>query len=185
MDISTSRMTLEEFEAFVLLPENDDRFFEYFSGDVVERITQFHVAVMEAKFLFSLSLYEREISLHGWFVGAGVCYRIFGDLYISEGSYIPKSRMERLSTEIFCPIAPALAIEWDIQSTYSNPVYPAVKIANYLAVGTTVWVINVLQKRVEVFEPGRSVRVLNSDDTFEGGELFPGFTLPIKDIFPE
>jgi Uma2 family endonuclease len=178
-------MTLEEFEAFVVLPENDDRFFEYFSGDVVERFTRFHVAVMGAKFLFGLSMYEQETNLPGWFVGAGVCYRIFGELYLSDASYIPKSRMEHLSTEIFCPIPPVLVIEMDIQSKYNNPVYPAIKIANYLAVGTIVWAINVLQKRVEVFEPGRPVRVLNIDDTLEGGELFPGFRLPVKDIFSE
>jgi Uma2 family endonuclease len=185
MYATTRPMTVDEFEAFVMLPENTDRYFEYFSGEAVERLTRFHAAVLGANILFRLTAYEQATNLPGWFVGAGVCYRISGDLYVSEGSYMPRTRMEHISTEIFCPIPPALVIEIDMQSKYSNQVYPTIKIANFLAAGTIVWGINLLQKRVEVYEPGRSVRVRKLADTLDGGDLLPGFTLPIKDIFPE
>ena len=55
----------------------------------------------------------------------------------------------------------------------------AIKIANYLAAGTVVWLLKPLSKQVVVFLPGKPVQVLNAD----GGDVLPGFSLKVSDIF--
>jgi Uma2 family endonuclease len=58
-----------------------------------------------------------------------------------------------------------------------------VKVGNYLAAGTVVWVIDPERKLVEVYAPGQPVRKVGVDSVLDGGEVLPGFTLAVKDIF--
>jgi Uma2 family endonuclease len=54
----------------------------------------------------------------------------------------------------------------------------------YLANGSKqVWCILSEKRLVEVYEPNKDVVILNKEDTLEGGELLPGFKLPVADIF--
>jgi len=52
-------------------------------------------------------------------------------------------------------------------------------------VGTTVWVVCVQKKQVEVYQPKLSTKLYGIEDTLDGGDVLPGFTLPLKTIFPE
>lgn len=60
-----------------------------------------------------------------------------------------------------------------------------IKVVNYLAAGTTVWVVDPEQKRVEVCAPGQPIKPVTLDGVLDGGEILPGFTLAVKNIFPE
>jgi Uma2 family endonuclease len=58
------------------------------------------------------------------------------------------------------------------------------KIAEWLRAGcSTVWVINAKRRSVSVHRSGGLVHVLTEADTLDGGELLPGFTLPVAQIF--
>ncbi len=83
------------------------------------------------------------------------------------------------------PNPPDLAVEVDFPSTETSRDTLRIKIGNYLAAGTVVWVVNVEPKLVEVYAPGQPVKLLGVDDTLDGGDVLPGFTLSVKDIFPE
>ena len=59
------------------------------------------------------------------------------------------------------------------------------KIDLYLRTGVRlVWVVYPSVRKVYVYRPGKDVRVLGEKDTLEGGEVLPGFSLPVLDIFP-
>jgi len=56
-----------------------------------------------------------------------------------------------------------------------------VKISNYLAAGTVIWVVDP-GNRVEVHRPGQPVRVLFENDLIDGGDVLPGFQLSVREI---
>ena len=51
--------------------------------------------------------------------------------------------------------------------------------------GTTVWVVYPETREVEVHAPGQTTQILGIDATLDGGDILPGFSLAVKDVFPE
>jgi hypothetical protein len=45
------------------------------------------------------------------------------------------------------------------------------------------WEMYPLDTSIDVYAPGQPLRTFGIDDTLEVGDLIPGFTLPVKDIF--
>jgi hypothetical protein len=54
---------------------------------------------------------------------------------------------------------------------------------NYLRAGTTVWVVNPETHSVQLLSPTVAPRTLTVNDTLDGGDVLPGFSLAVKDIF--
>ncbi len=78
--------------------------------------------------------------------------------------------------------APDLAVE----VVSPNDSYQDVtdKVRDYLNAGTqAVWVVNPRGQTVTVHESTRLARTLTVDDTLDGGETLPGFSLRIADLF--
>jgi len=57
-------------------------------------------------------------------------------------------------------------------------------VGNYLAVGVVVWLIDPVARTVEIYTPGHAVVTLNDGQTLSGGDVLPGFSVPVKDLFP-
>ncbi|MEO8610852.1 MAG: Uma2 family endonuclease [Chloroflexota bacterium] len=59
------------------------------------------------------------------------------------------------------------------------------KAVYYLAHGSQlVWLVYTERRLVIVLTPD-SEDILGENDTLEGGTVFPGLALPVKDIFPQ
>jgi len=57
-------------------------------------------------------------------------------------------------------------------------------VASWLAAGTRlVWVVDPKRVMVEIREPDGAPRRLEGSDVLDGEPLFPGFRLPVTDIF--
>ena len=48
-----------------------------------------------------------------------------------------------------------------------------------------VWIVQPDTREVEVYAPGQPPRVLNVNDVLDGGAVLPGFTLPLRELFPD
>jgi Uma2 family endonuclease len=58
------------------------------------------------------------------------------------------------------------------------------KADQYLAAGTRlVWVIYPEGRLVDVYQPDHDPHPFKMGDTLDGGNVLPGFTLPVKAIF--
>lgn len=92
-----------------------------------------------------------------------------------------RRRQPAPSEEDYKALAPDLAVE--VLSPSNTPAEMRLKLGNYLAVGTVVWVVDSDARTVEVYTPGAAVRVFGENDTRDGGTLFPDFRAALKDFF--
>ncbi len=93
---------------------------------------------------------------------------------------------ERLATvenpDKFGPFAPDLAVE--VLSPGNRPGEIAEKVALYFAGGArAVWVFNPKKRTAAVYASPSDVQILGEEDTLDGGEVLPGFTLDLAKLF--
>lgn len=97
-------------------------------------------------------------------------------------AFVRADRLPPLSEEGFFEGPPDLAIE--VLSPSNTPVQIADKVALYLEAGTRlVWVVDPPQRTVTVHAPGLTPRTLRVGDTLDGGDVLPGFALPLAELF--
>ncbi len=78
--------------------------------------------------------------------------------------------------------APDLAVE--IISPRETVASIEDKVIDYLEAGTQqVWLIYPRTKTVTVYHSLNDIHILTQEDTLDGGDLLPGFSLPVKEIF--
>jgi Uma2 family endonuclease len=97
-------------------------------------------------------------------------------------SFISKDRLPDELWVGIIPLAPDLAVE--VASPSNRQVELIDKVALYLAGGTRlVWVVRPQQQTVTIFRPDEPERIVTRDDELEGGEVLPGFRLPLTNLF--
>jgi Uma2 family endonuclease len=182
MAVQSKPMTVEEFDRFVALPENAERLFEYIGGEVVQVVSNNYSSLVAAQVLIAIGIYLKQHPI-GYLTGEAGGYVVAGERYMPDVGFIAKARQPEPSRAAYNPNPPDLAVE--VLSPTDSPDHVRVKVGNYLAAGTVVWVIDPERKLVEVYAPGQPVRKVGVDGVLDGGEVLPGFTLAVKDIFPE
>ena len=97
-----------------------------------------------------------------------------------DAAFVTRERAERVADrEKYFEGAPDLAAE--VVSPGDSRREVAEKVHDYLAAGTRlVWVIDPRRRTVTVHRPGADPRVLRPDGLLEGGDLLPGFSLPVS-----
>jgi Uma2 family endonuclease len=176
--------TAEEFWEIAGQPENELRRLELDEGVIIEMAESSPTNTVTA---------GRVI----YFLNAFVLPRKLGYVTVPDGGYklserkvrqpdaafISKERLAKLPKRF--EIAPDLAVE--IVSPSEDVLK---KVNEFLRAGTRiVWTVYADEQTVYVFtlnEDG-SLRgqPFGIDDTLDGGDVLPGFTLPVRDIFPE
>ena len=82
----------------------------------------------------------------------------------------------------FWTIPPDLAVE--VLSPNDRYTEVAEKVAEWLAFGVRlVLVVDPRPRTVAVHRPNAPVRILNEDDTLDGEDVVPGWSLPVRAIF--
>src|SRR5688572_6455978 len=175
-------LTIEEYEE---LPE-DDRFrFELVRGRLVRepQPAEEH-GWLEVK--LSHLLYEFvEPNKLGIVLGpAG--YRLEDDPPTVRGpdlSFLSHARLEGgYPARKFRRIAPDLAVEIVSPSNRSRDLLD--KAHQFLDAGSRlVWVVNPIRQTVTVYRSRTDVTVLRIQDTLDGADVLPGFTLPLSRLF--
>lgn len=98
-------------------------------------------------------------------------------------AFIPAARLPPAGQrQGFFHGAPALAVEV-VSPSESAPETQA-KVLLYLEAGAAlVWVIHPRRRTVTVYFADRTSRDLNEADTLDGGDVLPGFTMRVAEIF--
>ncbi len=89
------------------------------------------------------------------------------------------SREERIG---FVPVAPDLIVEIISPSERAGMI--ARKVSEYLSAGVqAIWLVHPGRKSITIHTQDEDVVVLTMDDELDGGDVLPGFRLPVADIF--
>ncbi len=84
----------------------------------------------------------------------------------------------------YYPFAPDLAVEVISPSNSVGAVQA--KIAQYFESGAQqVWLIYPASRTLYIHSSPKAVRILDTTDTLEGGELLPNFSLPVSELFAQ
>lgn len=174
-------VTIEQFQAFVALPENTDKRYEWIDGEIIEVPSNPFVSVIAGIILYAIRHWIIEGGYRGYVTGEGGGYIIDGQVVAPDVAYV----RDLPTNQGYEATPPLLAVEV-ISDPYNNTEQTDLrrKLAYYMRAGVVLWVVDYVAQQVEVHEPGAQVRVLNAEDTLDGGDILPGFALPVKDIFP-
>jgi Uma2 family endonuclease len=181
MGVQIQRMTVEEFERFAALPENEIRLLEYIGGETVEVVCNSYSSLVAANILFLIKLYLRESSVEAYVTGEAAGYMVADERYIPDVGIILKEHHPEAPHETWIPYPPDLVVE--VLSPTDKPKDVSAKVANYLAVGTTVWLVDPEDKVIKICVPGQKVQTVRFDDQLDGGNVLLGFSAAVKDIF--
>jgi Uma2 family endonuclease len=183
MVTSIKRMTVAEFDEWVNLPEQADQLYEFIGGEIIEVPSNIYVSNVASRINRRLGNFVEDNDL-GFVTGEAGGYMVSGERYAPDVAYLSSIKQEKLLYKSgYNSIPPDLAVE--VVSPDDSEHNLTIKVANYLAAATVVWVVRPDEKEVEIFVPGQPVKRLTVNDTVDGGQVLPGFSLPVKDIFPK
>jgi Uma2 family endonuclease len=185
MVIEARHFTAEDFDQFAELPENDDKLLEFIGGEIVEVPSNAYASSISSRISYFFTAHIIQNNIPGHVTGEAGGFMVSGERYAPDVAFISALKQPELAKRGYNPVPPDLAVEVDFPSTGESRDNLRIKIANYLAAGTVVWVFVIEPKQVEVYVPGQPVKILGVSDTLDGGDVLPGFKLAVKEIFPE
>ncbi len=176
------RMTIAEFER---LPDLDDYPYELVRGWLVREPPpkEMHGSLQLRLGSYLLDFVERNrLGL----VVTDTGYVVEEELQTVRGpdvAFVAAARLEGgPMEEHFRRGAPDLAAE--VLSPSNRPAEVAEKVTEYLGAGArAVWVVDPRKRSVTVHRPGADPRVYRTGDELDGGEVLPGFRLPLSKLF--
>lgn len=177
--------TLLTADDLLAMPE-DGNLYELLRGELVSTpMSSYESSDIAAGIVTVLRTYAHASKL-GRVAGADGAFILARDPYtvrIPDASFV---RMDRLpppeQRRRFLELAPDLAVEVVSPSDSANDVQE--KVREYLDYGVQlIWVVHPLQRTVTVYRPDRSAHVLYEEDTLDGGDVLPGFSLSVAIIF--
>lgn len=178
-------VSVEDFESFVQQPENADRLFEYIEGEVVEVVSNPLSSKVAAIILGLLFQYLQKNDI-GHLTGADGGYVVAGQRYIPDVGFIRYEKQPELGYDYgYIPVPPDLAVEVVSPANEMQQSQTTLKTANYLAEGTVVWLVRPAVGLVHVLRPGEPAQTLTLEDTLDGGDILPGFSVKVADVFPK
>lgn len=184
MVILEQKMSVEQFREWANLPENADREFELIDGEIVEMPAPSSPhSVIATRISTFMNIHVMEKGM-GYVTTEGGGYRLGGKTERKpDVGFISKEKYATLPQRF--EAAPDLAVE------VISPKEDAIREAlDYLRAGTQiVWLVYIQEQEVIVctLEPNSELdtTIKSVDDTLDGGDVLPGFTLAVRDLFPE
>jgi Uma2 family endonuclease len=99
-------------------------------------------------------------------------------------SFVSKARLAGVDERRWFRGAPDLAVE--ILSPSNRPGEVHAKVADYLAAGARLcWVVDTERRRVAVYRQILFPTYLSVDDTLDGGDVLPGFSVRLSELFED
>ncbi len=164
----------------------EDRLYELVDGVLVEKTMGTYEAYLATVIVELLSPFVRRKRL-GFVLGADGMMRLAPDLVrIPDVSFISWDRLpsRRVPRTPIAKLAPDLAIE--VISRGNTRQEMERKLGEYFAAGVRlVWYIYPGPREAWVYTSAENHRVVHENESLDGGDVLPGFTLPLAELFAE
>jgi len=168
----------------VKIRDRERRLFELVDGVLVEKVMGYWESVLAIELARFLGNFVKRRKL-GTIAGEAGMLRLFpGLVRIPDLSFISRARLakHRAALAPILPLAPDLAVE--VVSAGNTPREIARKIREYFNSGCRlVWVVAPRSKTIAVYTSPAKPIVLKETQTLTGGDVLPGFRLPLKKLF--
>jgi Uma2 family endonuclease len=100
----------------------------------------------------------------------------------ADVAYISNERMAQVQSSSYLDVAPELVVE--VLSPDDRWGDLVDKLSEYFAVGVqVVWVADPKTQSVYVYRAPSKVQHFSPDDVLSGGEVLPGFSVPVAELF--
>lgn len=170
--------TIAEFQEWITRPENAGRLFELINGEIIEvspgrtRYSEFgHVLVV------AIHPFCDDHNLPCHTSGGDSAYQVGQHVVAPDFAYKPTP----MSEDYPDPKPPTFAVE---------TISPTDKVADirakpqiYRQAGILFWGMYPQSQNIDVYPPGKPVIEFGIDDILDGGDVSPGFTFAVKDLF--
>jgi Uma2 family endonuclease len=181
MVLERKKLTYADYQDVLSLPENADKILELIDGGIVCKPSDFHSSYVAGWFATYLNLYLLQHDIGNVSGASGGYILDHENTLIPDVGYISNVRMPAMPPRE-APVPPDLAIE--VKSPTDRKRTLRRKAEKYLACGTKlVWLVFREDQLVEVYTADDDVRTFGINDVLDGGDVLPGFTLAIKDVF--
>lgn len=166
------------------LQNREDRLYELVDGVLVEKIMGFPESYLACKTARLVGIYVDQQDL-GIVVGADGTVRLMPNLVrIPDVSFVSWRQLpsRHIPAEPIPNLAPDLAVE--VLSKGNTKGEMARKLKDYFLAGVLlVWFIDPAKRTVTVYTAPDESIVLSEEQTLDGGQVLPGFRLPVKELF--
>ena len=177
MVATQQRMTVEDFMAIT-----DDGRFDLIDGELHVVLAALEHGEPAANIIIALGAFAKPRRLGKLYTAEATFVLGSGTALCPDAAYLRMERVPPKGTEGFYQGAPDLAVEV-VSPSETRPMV-ARKVERYLHAGTAiVWCVCQNTETVVVHRPGREPVTLGVDDVLDGGDLLPGFSLPVREVF--
>lgn len=187
MTVQQKSYTTAEFLEFAALPEYQRKRLELIDGEIVEMPpSSKRNTILAGVIIMYLNLFVREHDLGYVTVPDGGFELSPHNTFQPDAAFIAKARVTTLHGVTFSG-APDLAVE--VVSPSEGTRAPFEKARRYLkAGGNMVWNLYPDDQIIDVCTLATNgedlvIKTVGIDGTLDGGDVLPGFTLPVKEIF--
>jgi Uma2 family endonuclease len=184
MAVAEKLYTVEAFWEYATLPENAERRLELDEGMIVDMGASRKINTIAAgRMVHFLNAFVIPRDL-GFVTGADAGFKLGSKKYRQpDAAFVSKTRAADLKGTYFT-VAPDLAVE-----VVSEDEDILKKAREYLQAGAKqVWAVYTDERLVYVMTLNATGAIVSQpftvEATLDGGDVLPGFTLPVRDIFP-
>lgn len=182
MAIQTQLYTVTDFEHFLTWPEHRDRFFELIHGEIVEKVSTEEHGLIAGNLCGFLWNYTRQSGIGRAVIAVRV--RVPDDEYNSRqpdlAVFVDTTRAVVTRGPVLHMPEVVIAVK-SPDDTYASMRERAQYSLTHDA--RLVWLLYPAKGLVEVYRQGADSDLLTRQDTLQGEDVLPGFTLAVHDIF--
>lgn len=163
------------------------RKFELVDGTLVEKVMGMSESVVAAEVIGVLRDWNRRVGNVGMIAGADGPFQLFAKLVrIPDVSFTNWDRLpgRKVPSKPVPNVSPDLAVE--VLSEGNTRTEMERKLKEYfLSEVRVVWFIDPDARTVRVYTSPDKVRELTAKDTLDGGDVLPGFSVPVAQLFAD
>jgi Uma2 family endonuclease len=163
-------MSAEEFLVFA--EQHSDKRFDFIDGEMVEVSPKPVHGRIHTVFVIALGEYNKQNTI-------GIVYT--ETLHVLNGEkFMPEVCINEPTDADYLTTPPIVAVE--IRSDSQSRESQRRNARAYIRHGAKMVILTFPHEQVEVFLPGRDPIVLTADDVIDGGDVLPGFRLPVREV---
>ena len=178
--------TATEDDVITALEAPRKRICELIDGVLVEKAMGYRESVLASLFIELLNAWVRPRNLGLVSSPDGTLRLWAGRVRIPDVAFTSWDRMpgRKRPSQPIPELSPDLAVEvLSLSNTYREM---QLKLSDYFAANVRlVWIVDPELRTVEVHTGTAEMTLLREDDTLDGGDVLPGFVVPLNDLFAE